>query len=331
MASFVSLVRAGPVSSMARQTAAAPYSLARSKALPALAASSRLTELTRGLPPSRGKIASSTAGSVVSMESAAPATEATLETMPTRVAASSLAEPATEMSTAAGPLAALSTAKRAAASISPDLTSALNAALPEALERSSITMNDAETASKADASAKTLRGRGAGAAAPVIAPTSAAMCSGLVPQQPPTMPAPSRFAMAAVLDAKPSASSGQLTVPPTERGRPALGIMQMGTLETLASASKAGSSSSGPPEQLRPSASGPNGSMMAAKAAGEAPESIRPRASTVALAMNGSFLPARRLASSSAPMAALHCSVSCTVSMSARSAPPAISPRNCGR
>ena len=108
--------------------------------------------------------------------------------------------------------------------------------------------------------------------------------------------------------------------PSTSRGRPALGWITSGRLVAPAMASRAGSSSRGPTEQLSPTAAAPRAVRVTAAAAGSTPRNVRPSSPKVMVTTAG-----RPVCSRTASRAALASSRSLMVSMSTRSA-PAFSP-----
>ena len=117
--------------------------------------------------------------------------------------------------------------------------------------------------------------------------TSAAMCSGVVPQQPPSSCAPAS-AILAMPSAKSPGERSNTVRPSTDRGRPAFGAAATGMLAAAANRSAMVSISSGPRPQLRPSASTRRPSSSAVTASGVPPVSSRARSSKAAVAITGS-------------------------------------------
>ena len=102
----------------------------------------------------------------------------------------------------------------------------------------------------------------------------AAMCSGVVPQQPPSATAP-QSSNAAVLCAN---SSGPSTMPP---GNPALGFAKIGTVDTARISATMLCISSGPVLQFTPTASTSSEHSVTAAVFASVPVSVRPPCSKV--------------------------------------------------
>ena len=151
------------------------------------------------------------------------------------------------------------------------------------------------------------------------------MCSGVVPQQPPTRLSQPFSAHFLSFGAKLCGVSGK-PVSDNGSGRPAFGYALMKYGEIRASSSTYGSISSGPNEQFKPTMSGSACAIEMRKASTVCPLSVRPeRSVTVPEIISGSFSPSRSKTSEIADSAAFALSVSKTVSTSKRSTPPSTS------
>ena len=159
----------------------------------------------------------------------------------------------------------------------------------------------------------------------------AAMCSVVVPQQPPTMVTPKRSTNSPSTSASGSGSSGKIVSPlgPCS-GRPALGMQCTGTGLYSPRKRIASRMSSGPVEQFRPMASTRRASRVASTASMSVPSSILPPlGSSETLVWIGTARPSVLNASRAPKTAALTSRMSWAVSMMMRSAPPCTSPRAC--
>ena len=162
-----------------------------------------------------------------------------------------------------------------------------------------------------------------------IAPATAAMCSGVVPQQPPAMfTKPAR----ANSDSSDAVTSGVSSKPVSDIGfgSPALGYTHTKVSALRDSSSMYGRISAAPSAQFRPTVIGRAWRMEFQKASTVWPDRIRPDASvTVPEIMIGSRRPVRSKNASIANSAALALSVSKTVSTSSTSTPPSTSASIC--
>ena len=146
----------------------------------------------------------------------------------------------------------------------------------------------------------------------------AAMCAGVVPQQPPTTLTPS-----AIMPATASAYSGawiSKTVLPSSStwGSPALACTMMGLSVTVSIRAASPRSSAGPWLQLMPKTSAPMASSVMAATSGLVPRKVRPSSSKVMVAKTG-----RSEFSRQARTAALISARSVIVSIIKRSTPAA--------
>ena len=153
-----------------------------------------------------------------------------------------------------------------------------------------------------------------GGTMPATASFSAAMCAGVVPQQPPSSAAPSSANLRAAA-AKSSGETRNCVCPSTTTGSPALGLKARGTPAAARSSGKSASICSGPSPQLKPTASAPSDSATVTALSTSAPVSMRPPSSKVIIATMG-----RALTSRAAKSAAFNSYTSVNVSKSKRSA-----------
>ncbi len=149
------------------------------------------------------------------------------------------------------------------------------------------------------------------------------MCAGVVPQQPPTTVAPASR-MGAIARAKSSGPTSNTVLPSSTRGNPALGwAMSRPRAKGAASAAR-GANSSGPSEQLRPTAAAPSADSVDAAIAGVVPRKVRPSSPKLMVANTGSAV-----CSTAASTAAFASSRSVMVSTTMRSQPAASAARAC--
>ncbi len=150
------------------------------------------------------------------------------------------------------------------------------------------------------------------------------MCAGVVPQQPPTMFSSPLSANSPTIAAIVAAS---WLYWPNSSGSPAFGCALTAVSAIFASASTWGRSCSAPRAQFRPMAIGRACATEYQNASAVWPERVRPLASVIVPEiMTGQRRPCSSKNCSQAKIAALAFSVSNTVSISSRSAPPAIRP-----
>ena len=152
---------------------------------------------------------------------------------------------------------------------------------------------------------------------------SAAMCSAVVPQQPPKMATP---ALRNSGTSSTNCSGGQLytVLPSTISGMPALGLTISGTRENSRRRFICGSISAGPAEQFRPNASMPMPCKTVRAAVISVPERLRPFSSQVKVTKMGLSLTLR-----TARTAALASESVIIVSMTKRSTPACSRPAAC--
>ena len=160
---------------------------------------------------------------------------------------------------------------------------------------------------------------------PATAAAIAAVCSGVDPQHDPAMlsrPARAHSPRAAAI------CSGVSSYPPSSLGRPAFGCDETATSASRDSSSTCSRSCRGPRAQFSPTSSGSAWRTLVQNASSVCPESVRPEASVIVPeTISGSRKPRSSNTPATAKIAALALSVSKMVSISSRSAPPAISPR----
>ena len=153
----------------------------------------------------------------------------------------------------------------------------------------------------------------------------ARICSGVVPQQPPTRLTRPRSMKSPRVSA---ISSGVSSYSPNSLGRPAFGCTLTKVVATLATASTWGRRASAPRAQFKPTINGSAWRIECQNASGVCPDSVRPLASVmVPDTITGNRCPRSSNTSSKAYSAALAFKVSNTVSIMMRSTPPATSPR----
>ncbi len=124
------------------------------------------------------------------------------------------------------------------------------------------------------------------------------MCSGVVPQQPPTKRAPAstrRLAYSPVY----SGDAMYILRSPTSRGSPAFGCAESGQEVTRAIRSIASSTPCGPTEQLSPTTSAPKPSSARATVSGSVPYAVFPSSWIVIWANTGRSHTARTARSAS--------------------------------
>ena len=163
---------------------------------------------------------------------------------------------------------------------------------------------------------------------------SAAICSVVVPQQPPTMLAPNSSIKRRIASEKSSARSGYSVRPSTRIGNPALGITENGRFQCLAMCARCGVISVGPVAQFNPSEAIGKGRRALTTALISDPKSIVPVVSIVTetrIGISRTVFPAASSASKHAVTAHLICKRSWHVSIMKQSAPPSIKPRACSR
>ncbi len=150
----------------------------------------------------------------------------------------------------------------------------------------------------------------------------AAICSGVVPQQPPSNCTPAA-AKRAVFSAKGSGAKRKTVSPLTSSGKPALGSTSTGTLENDNISSITGTICSGPALQLVPNATTPRFCMVSTKISGVDPVKLTPSSKVMDTIIGK--LHCWRMATT----AALASARSNCVSMKNKSTPPCKSPRTC--
>ena len=155
---------------------------------------------------------------------------------------------------------------------------------------------------------------------PRVAPTSRAICSGAVPQQPPSAQAPS-WTIGSISRAKSSGVVGKTVLPSITSGRLALGCTKKGSEEQAPRVRTLSISADGSCPQLRPTAVTPSPSSMAMAPGMSAPVSRRPRSSKVRLTNRGSSAPDALRACFAPSTHALTSARSVMVSISKRSGP----------
>ncbi len=157
------------------------------------------------------------------------------------------------------------------------------------------------------------------------------MCSGVVPQHPPTMPTPKRSTNSPRVSASSAGDSGN-TVSPSEPwiGRPAFGMQCTGIGACSPRKRIASRMSPGPVEQFRPMTSTRSASSVVSAASTSVPRSIVPLAgSSETDTWIGTARPAAAIARRAPNTAALASRMSWTVSMISRSTPPSSSAPAC--
>ena len=122
------------------------------------------------------------------------------------------------------------------------------------------------------------------------------MCSGVVPQHPPTSDNPNSLTNPASASASSSGRSGYTAPSGPSTGRPALGITDTGSLEWRDRYRRCSLISAGPVAQFSPMTSTPSGSIAVSAAPISLPSSIVPVVSTVTWVMIGMCRPARAIA-----------------------------------
>ena len=319
---------------------AAPYArMRRAASRNASSPSFNESEFTTPLPGSARSPASTTDSRELSTMIGSRATSGSIaNSRRNRSMASSESSSASSMFTSRtfAPPSTWSRATRTASSNSPERMSRANRREPVTFVRSPTTRKaDSGRTSGSVPASLNRRGRSGivrGAARPArsrSASTMAAMCSGVVPQHPPTKltrPPSARSATAAAV------SSGVSSYSPSSFGSPAFGTAPTGADASRDRDSRKGRIIAAPSEQLIPAALTPACSTEIQKASASCPVRFRPPRST---AVKDTISPASpgasRIASAAASRAALAFSVSKQVSTSSRSAPPASSPRACSR
>ena len=148
----------------------------------------------------------------------------------------------------------------------------------------------------------------------------------MVPQQPPTTPTPNSCTKRAWKRASSAGVRSYTALPPTLRGRPALGITMIVRVVVLPRWRTDSCIRSGPVAQLRPMTSTGSASSVVTAAAMSLPTSIVPVVSMVTVQKIGTSRPSSAIASRAALMAILTCRMSWQVSMFRQSTPPAIRP-----
>ncbi len=234
-------------------------------------------------------------------------------------------------STICAPPATCCAAMATAASSSPASIALAKRGLPAMFVRSPTFTNAISSvsvkASRPDNRSRGSRVAGTRGATPATASAIARMCSGDVPQQPPTtFTSPSRAKSPTVR----AICSGVSSYSPNALGRPAFGCTDTSAPVAAASSRRCGRSSSAPRAQLRPTENRSACSVLTTNASGVWPDRVRPLASVmVPESMIGTRRPVAANASSHANRAALAFRVSKTVSMSSRSTPPSRSATIC--
>ena len=153
------------------------------------------------------------------------------------------------------------------------------------------------------------------------------MCSGVVPQQPPTSATPYSLTNAVSAAASSSGLSGYTAPFGPSSGSPAFGITDSGIRACLESVRRCSLISAGPVEQFSPMRSTPSASNAVSAAPISEPSSIVPVVSTATCATIGTTRPSAAIARRTPRMAALACRRSWQVSTTIASAPPATRPR----
>ena len=160
--------------------------------------------------------------------------------------------------------------------------------------------------------------------------TTAARCSGVVPQHPPTARTPKSRTNSPNAAASASGSSGYTASPvPVLSGSPAFGMHDTGRTACSDSHRIGSRMCSGPVEQLSPSTSTPNDSSVVIALAMSVPNNMRPLVSSVTCACTGTRRPISVNTRSNPASAALTSRMSCAVSTNSRSTPPSISALAC--
>ena len=158
---------------------------------------------------------------------------------------------------------------------------------------------------------------------PARSARSPAVHSGGVPQQPPTMVTPAS-SMRATARQYSGAWTSNTVRPSSARGSPALAWTMTGHLAHGNMRSTSGTRSSGPSEQLMPTASAPIELKVTAATSGVVPRKVRPSSANVIVTKTG-----RSEFSTTARSAALASARSAMVSIIKRSAPAAVAARAC--
>ena len=153
------------------------------------------------------------------------------------------------------------------------------------------------------------------------------MCSGVVPQQPPTKLSPNSPTKPDRASASSSGVSGYSAPFLPSTGRPAFGITETGIVECRDRCRRCSLISAGPVAQFRPIMSMPSGSSAVSAAPISDPSSIVPVVSTVTCTMIGIRRSSSSIAMWQPRTAALDCRMSWQVSMRKASAPPSSMPR----
>ena len=332
-----SAVRAMPCSSIVSAMRAAPCSTASGATTSSLPGpASRLTELTIARPGFCSSAARMTSGSVESICSGAREVSAIRLTVSRmESASSSRSTSATQRSSTCAPPSTWSSAICTSASWSPASSSSFARRDPWLLTRSPISVGRGSCASGVAAIIPLTRGaRGAGrggGTTPATRVASTAMCSGVVPQHPPTMPTPKRSANSPSVSASSAGDSGN-TVSPSEpwMGRPAFGMQCTGIGACSPRKRIASRMSPGPVEQFRPTTSTRSASSVVSAASTSVPSSMVPLAgSSETDTWIGTARPAVAIARRAPNTAALASRMSWTVSMIRRSTPPSSSAPAC--
>ncbi len=202
---------------------------------------------------------------------------------------------------------------------------------PLALVRSPTTSTEVScwngTEAYSDASPGSGRGCRTAGVRSRTAATTVLMCSGVVPQQPPTSRSPYSRTNPASASASSSGLSGYSAPCGPRVGSPALGITDSGIRACLLSVRRCSDISAGPVAQFSPITSMPSGSSAVSAAPISLPSSIVPVVSTVTWVISGIRRPSSAIARLTPSTAALTCSRSWQVSTTNASAPPASSPR----
>ena len=316
-------------------TTAAPYRwMRRARSRNAASPSLSESELTTALPCTRCRPVSSTDQSdesiITGTRAIAGSAARRLRNRPMTSGPSSMAS-STFTSMIWAPPATCCAAMATAASSSPATMALANRGLPAMFVRSPTFTNVISSvsvkASRPDRRSRGSRGAGARGGTPATASAIARMCSGVLPQQPPTT-----FSRPARANS-PSTSaicSGVSSYSPNAFGSPAFGCADTSTSVLAASSRRWGRSSSAPSAQFRPTENRSACAVEMAKASGVWPDSVRPLASVmVPESMIGARRPTAVNASSHANSAAFALSVSKTVSMRTRSTPPSRSATTC--
>ncbi len=180
----------------------------------------------------------------------------------------------------------------------------------------------------------TCGGRGAGrgpGVRPATRSASALMCSGVVPQQPPTIDRPKRSTNSPSVSASGPGCSGKIVSPfGPWIGMPALGMQCTGTGDHSPRKRIASRMSSGPVEQFSPITSTLSASSVVSTASMSVPSSILPPlGSSETEAWIGTRRPVSLNASRTPKIEALTSRMSCAVSTITRSTPPSSRPCAC--